>query len=62
MINIVYKNSSDEDYAINGNYITYNFNDYKYTFWKSKLELLPKFPSIEAIDLLMISLAVYGAD
>lgn len=62
MINIVYKFSDDDEYSIDGNCITCNFNDYRYTFWKSKLELLPEFPSSEAIDVLMISLAVYGAD
>jgi 7-cyano-7-deazaguanine synthase in queuosine biosynthesis len=62
VINIVYKYSSDEEYAIDEDYITCSFDDYRYTFWKEKLELLPKFPSIEAIDLLMISLAVYAAD
>lgn len=62
MINIVYKFLNDEEYEVDGNFITYSFNDYRYTFWKSKLELLPEFPSDEAIDLLIISLAVYGTD
>lgn len=62
MINIVYKCLSNEEYNINESYLTCSFNDYRYTFWKAKLELLPEFPSLEAIDLLMVSLAVYGAD
>ncbi len=64
MINIVYKFSNYEEYDIDsdGDFITYSFNDYRYTFWKNKLELLPEFPSNEAIDLLMVSLSVYGAD
>lgn len=62
MINIVYEFSNSEEYSVEGNSITCSFEDYRYTFWKSKLELLPEFPSNEAIDLLVISLAVYGAD
>ncbi len=62
MINIVYKFSNSEEYYVEGNSMTCSFDDYRYTFWDSKLELLPEFPSNEAIDLLMISLAVYGAD
>lgn len=62
MVHIVYKYSSDEEYSIDENYMTCNMKDYKYTFWKTQLELLPEFPSLEAIDLLMVSLAVYGAD
>ena len=62
MLNIVYKFSDDEEYGVDGNCIILSFNEYKYTFWKSKLELLPEFPTDEAIDLLNISLAVYGAD
>lgn len=62
MVDIVYKFSIDEEYSNDGNSIICNMKDYKYTFWKSKFKLLPEFPSLEAIDLLMISLAVYGAD
>ncbi len=62
MINIVYKYSSDEEYIIEEDHITCGLDDYRYTFWKERLELLPEFPSTEAIDLLMVSLAVYGAD
>lgn len=62
LINIVYKFTNDEEYIVDGNSITCSFDDYRFTFWKSKLELLPEFPSKEAIDLLVISLAVYGAD
>lgn len=62
MINVVYKFSNDEEYDVDGNVITCSFNDYRYTFWKGKLELLPEFPLNEAIDLLIISLAVYGSD
>ena len=36
--------------------------EYRYTFWDSQLKLLPNFINSKAIDLLMLSLAVYGAD
>lgn len=62
MVDIVYKFSNDEEYVVDDNFITCSFDEYRYTFWKSKLALLPEFPSNEAIDLLIISLAVYGAD
>jgi 7-cyano-7-deazaguanine synthase in queuosine biosynthesis len=62
LINIIYKFSTDDKYSLNDEFLTCNFNNYRYTFWNSSLELLPEFPKKEAIDLLMISLAVYGAD
>lgn len=61
-MDVVFKFEMDDDYPIRENGILCNMKEYRYTFWDSQLKLLPKFIDCKAIDLLMLSLAVYGAD
>lgn len=63
MINLVYKFTLDDDYPIPEGGIVCNMKDLRFTFWKNpRLRLLPNYMNPKSIDLLMLSLAVYGAD
>jgi 7-cyano-7-deazaguanine synthase in queuosine biosynthesis len=62
---IVCKLSTEDSFSVEEDFIEYNINDNKsftYTFWRKQLEYLPNFFSNSSLDLLYISLFVYGAD
>lgn len=61
-MNLVYKFTLEDDYPIPEGGIVCNMKDYRYTFWNPQLKLLPNYMNPKSIDLLMLSLAVYGAD
>jgi len=70
-INIIYKLNPDDHFTIKSKALTVNLlnkKHYHYTFWdiggnhNSDLKLLPCFYSFEGLDLLYLSLLVYGAD
>ncbi|MBU7595877.1 Qat anti-phage system QueC-like protein QatC [Metabacillus halosaccharovorans] len=63
--NIVCKLEAEDSFSIEEDFIEYNINDNKsftYTFWRKQLESLPSFFTETSLDLLYISLFVYGAD
>ncbi|MBG9912108.1 ATPase [Bacillus xiamenensis] len=65
MTNIVCKLEAEDRFNIEEDFIEYNINDNKsftYTFWRKQLESLPSFFSETGLDLLYISLFVYGVD
>lgn len=59
---LVYKFNAEDDYPVPEGGKLCEMNDYRYTFWNSQLETLPNYINTKGIDLLMLSLAVYGAD
>lgn len=68
-MNIICKLNEEDDFIIDSEYIEYNINKsdtFTYTFWKSsnvkKILNLPSFFSPVGLDLLYISLYVFGAD
>lgn len=61
-MDIVYKFTEVDGYEVPRNGLVCKMSDYRYTFWKSQLCRLPGFIKPIGIDLLMLSLAVYGAD
>lgn len=68
-MNIICKLNEEDDFVINSEYVEYNINKsdtFTYTFWKSsnvkKILSLPRFFSPVGLDLLYISLYVFGAD
>jgi hypothetical protein len=63
--NIVCKLDEEDRFIIEDDFIEYNINDNKsftYTFWRKQLESFPNFFTKTGLDLLYISLFVYGAD
>ena len=52
----------DDNYTAPEGGIVCNMTSYRYTFWNHQLKVLPNYIDPKAIDLLMLSLAVYGAD
>lgn len=61
-MDLIYKFSAEDDYSVPEGGLVCDMHDYRFTFWNAQIKLLPKFISTEGIDLLMLSLAVYGAD
>ncbi len=64
-INIVCQVDGAEEFRINAPFINYNINDnemFSYTFWNNQLKRLPTYFSNVGIDLLCLSLFVFGAD
>lgn len=62
---IVVRIDGNDKYQIEGEFIDYNLDNnsiFTYTFWNKELTKLPHFFSEEGLDLLYISLAVFGAD
>lgn len=62
---IVVRIDSNDKHQIEGEFIDYNLDDnsiFTYTFWSKDFKNFPHFFSEEGIDLLYISLAVFGAD
>lgn len=62
---IVVRIDSNDKYQIEGEFIDYNLDNnliFTYTFWRKEFKKLPHFFSEEGLDLLYISLAVFGAD
>ncbi len=62
MMDLVYKFALEDDYPIPEGSKVCNMKDCRYTFWNPQLKLLPNYINTKSIDLLMLSLAVYGAD
>lgn len=64
-VKILCRVNEADSFKINDNYIDYNINQnniFTYTFWNKKLLHLPNFFTKTALDMLYISLFVYGAD
>ena len=64
-LDIIIKLDKEDSFQLAGIHEVFNIEDprdFKYTFWNKQLNRLPRFPSPQAIDLLMISFAVYKAD
>ena len=61
-MDLVYKFNLDDNYTAPEGGIVCNMTSYRYTFWNPQLKVLPNYIDPKAIDLLMLSLAVYGAD
>jgi 7-cyano-7-deazaguanine synthase in queuosine biosynthesis len=55
-----YKFTTDDNYNVPGSAMECKMGGY--TFWNAQLKSLPKYMDSKSIDLLMLSLAVYGAD
>jgi len=62
MENLICKFTIDDDYSVPEDGLVCNFDEYGFTFWNSQLQRLPRYMKPIGIDLLMLSLAVYGAD
>jgi len=64
-IKIICKIDDEDNYKVNDKYIEYNINHnnrFTYTFWNKKLIHFPNFFTNTALDMLYISLFVFGID
>ncbi|UTR14913.1 7-cyano-7-deazaguanine synthase [Salipaludibacillus sp. LMS25] len=61
-MDLVYKFNTEDDYPVPAEGKLCEMKNYRYTFWNSQLDSLPQYMCRKSIDLLMLSLAVYGAD